>query len=490
VSTEKEAAPAAAAAGTTSGLLDEIISASRLPLDEEGRNSMSQAFGHLLGALNASKERKRVDLGAIDDLIADIDRKMSAQVDAILHDETFQAVESTWRGLKFLVDRTSFDAGNMVEILDVTKQELMDDFEDAPTKRQTKLCRTVFEHAYATHGGVPYGVMLGNYHFSPSTPDIALLTSISNVAADAHTPFISSAGPQFFGMDSFEGLPDKANIDTSKLKKWESFRNSDNANYVGLTLPRFMLRSPYDPVENPIAGNIFDYREDVSDSHEHYLWGNTAFAFGTRLTESFAKYRWCPNIIGPSSGGQVDNLPVHEFTHMGAVETKPPTEVSVSEPRELELANEGFIPLTYRMGSDNAAFFSANSVQKPKFFGNTPEGLAAQTNFRLGTQMPYLFMVTRLAHHIKIYQREKIGSSMSKADMQSELNNWVRQYVSDQEAPSAEIKAKRPFRSIELKVSEVPGEAGWYGVQMSLRPHLKYMGSYFDLSLVGSFQPS
>ncbi len=486
---EKEAAPAAAAEADTN-LLDEIITASRLPLDDEGRSTMSQAFGHLLSALQASKVRKKVDLSAIDALIADIDDKMSAQVDAIVHAEEFKTAESTWRGLKLLVDRTSFEADNIVEILDVTKQELKDDFEDAPTKRQTKLSRMVFEYAYATHGGVPYGAMLGDYYFSPSTPDIALLTKISNVAADAHTPFISSAGPGFFGLDSFEGLPDKASVDTSRLKKWAAFRASDNSNYVGLTLPRFMLRTPYDPINNPVSGNVFEYREDVSNSHEDYLWGNTVYALGTRLTESFTKYRWCPNIIGPTSGGQVNDLPIHEFTHMGAVETKPPTEVSLSEPRELELANEGFIALTWRKGSDNAAFFSANSVQKPRFYGNSDEGLAAQTNFRLGTQMPYLFMVTRLAHHIKIYQRERIGSSMSRSDMEFELNKWVKQYVSDQESPAAEIKAKRPFRSIELSVSEVPGEAGWYGVHMSLRPHLKYMGSYFDLSLVGSFKPN
>jgi type VI secretion system protein ImpC len=229
----------------------------------------------------------------------------------------------------------------------------------------------------------------------------------------------------------------------------------------------------------------FEYQETVSGSHEHYLWGNTAFAFATRLTDSFAKYRWCPNIIGPQSGGAVEDLPLHQFETFGEIETKIPTEVLISDRREYELAEEGFIALTMRKGSDNACFFSASSCQKPKYFGQSPEGKNAETNFKLGTQLPYMFVISRLAHYIKVIQRENLGSFKERIDLEKELNTWIRQYVSDQDSPQPGVRARKPLRQARVMVEDVPGEPGWYKVDMKVVPHIKYMGAFFTLSLVG-----
>ncbi len=485
MSTEKQSAAAGGADATT--LLDEIISSTHLPT--EFHQGAGVALGELMSAVLAGTESTRkIDVSAIDRLIAEIDGKLSAQVDEIMHHKEFQRVESAWRSLKYTVDHADAKENIIIEFFDTTKGELAEDFDMAPTLRESKLARVVFEESYAQFGGVPYASMIGNMAFNPSTPDMDLLRRISNVAAQAHAPFVGSAGPEFFGIQSFEGLPSRTSVSTDSLKKWQAFRESPNANFVGLALPRFLLRQPYDPIENPVKNGAFIYKEKVTDNHEKYLWGHASVAFGSVMAQSFAKYRWCANIIGPQSGGAVSDLPLHTFDSLGGEETKAPTEALISDVRELELANEGFIPLVWRKGTDNAAFFSASTARKNKMFGNTPEGKAAELNFKLGSNLPYLFMVTRLAHHIRMFQRERLGSSTSRSAMESELNNWARQYVSAQENPSAAIMAQRPFREVQLTVDDVPGEPGWYAVGMKLRPHFKYQGSYFDLSLVGTFE--
>jgi len=252
---------------------------------------------------------------------------------------------------------------------------------------------------------------------------------------------------------------------------------------VALTLPHFLLRLPYGQDTQPIKS--FNYNEDVSDGNDSFLWGNAAFAFASRITDSFAKYRWCANIIGPQGGGAVEDLPMYQYQAMGELQTKIPTEILVSERREFELAEEGFIALTMRKGSDNAAFFSANSVQKPKNFGNSKEGKTAELNYKLGTQLPYTFVISRLAHYIKVIQRENIGTWKERGDLERELNNWIRQYVADQDNPSPGVRSRRPLRQAEITVSDVEGDPGWYRVSLKVRPHFKYMGASFTLSLVG-----
>ncbi|OOF22945.1 type VI secretion protein [Salinivibrio sp. IB574] len=470
------------------GLLDEIMAQTRIAPSEEGYDVAKKGVAAFIENLIGNDQTKEpVNKSLVDQMLVELDKKISAQMDEILHEDSFQQMESAWRGLKLFVDRTDFRENNKVDILHVTKEELLDDFEFAPETTQSGLYKHVYSSGYGQFGGEPTGAIIGNYAFTPSTPDMKLLQYMGALGAMAHAPFISSVGPEFFGIESFEELPNikdvKSIFESPKYTKWRALRESEDARYLGLTAPRFLLRVPYDPTENPIKS--FVYHENVSQSHEHYLWGNTAFAFATRLTDSFAKYRWCPNIIGPQSGGAVEDLPVHVYESMGALQSKIPTEVLITDRKEFELAEEGFIALTMRKGSDNAAFFSANSIQKPKVFPNTKEGKEAETNYKLGTQLPYMMIINRLAHYIKVLQREQIGSWKERQDLERELNTWLKQYVADQENPPADVRSRRPLRAAKIEVADVEGNPGWYQVSLAVRPHFKYMGANFELSLVG-----
>lgn len=473
-------------------LLAQIISETNItPMDdgyEDARLGIGAVVEEMLKPVNADE---KVNKGMVDRMIADIDRRLGAFMDRILHHEDFQSLEAAWRGLKLLTDRTDFRENVIVEMLNVTKDELMDDFLDAPEITQSNLYKQVYTAEYGQFGGQPVGAMIGNYYFEPTAVDLRLLENMAKVATMAHAPFIGAASPTFFGLKgSFERLPALKDLQDifsgTRYTKWQSFRESEDARYVGLALPRFLLRQPYDPDENPVKA--FVYKENVDDDHGNFLWGNAAFAFATRITESFAKYRWAANIIGPRSGGAVEDLPVHLYESLGDIEMKIPTEVLISDRREYELAEQGFIALTMRKGSDNAAFFSANSCQKPKYFGISEAGRAAELNYRLGAQLPYLFIVSRLAHYIKVLQREHIGSWKERVDLERELNTWIRQFVADQENPSSDIRSRRPLREANIAVSDVEGDPGWYRVSMSIRPHFKYMGAYFTLSLVGKLE--
>ena len=470
------------------GILDRIIAETKLTPDDEAYDIAKRGVSAFIEELlKPQNENEPVKKAMVDRMIAEIDAKLSRQMDEILHHPQFQSLESAWRGLELLVERTNFRENIKLEILNASKQDLLDDFEDSPEVVQSGLYKHIYTAEYGQFGGQPVGALIANYYFDPSAPDVKTLQYVASVACMSHAPFIASAGPKFFGLETFTGLPDlkdlKDHFEGPQFTKWQSFREQEDARYVGLTVPRFLLRNPYDPEDNPVK--TFVYKENVANSHEHYLWGNTAYAFASRLTDSFAKFRWCPNIIGPQSGGAVEDLPLHHFESMGEIETKIPTEVLVSDRREYELAEEGFIALTMRKGSDNAAFFSANSAQKPKFFGISEEGKTAELNYKLGTQLPYMFIVNRLAHYLKVLQREQIGAWKERTDLELELNKWIRQYVADQENPSSEVRSRRPLRAAQVIVSDVEGEPGWYRVSLNVRPHFKYMGADFTLSLVG-----
>ncbi len=469
-------------------LIEDIVKLTKMKPSDFGYDVARKGVeAFLVEMLRPARAQERVERRLVDEMIVEVDRRLSLQLDEVLHQKDLQRLESTWRGLKLLVDKTDFRENNKIEILNVTKQDLIDDFEDAPEITKSGLYRLVYTAEYGQFGGKPIGAMIGNFDFGPGPQDMALLQKLASVSAMAHAPFIAAANSKFFGEDSFLPLPNlkdiKAIMEGPQYVKWRSFRESEDSRYVALTLPRFLLRLPYGPDSNPVKS--FNYEERVSASHEHYLWGNTSFAFATRLADSFAKYRWCPNIIGPQSGGAVEDLPMHQFESMGEIQTKIPTEVLISERREYELAEEGFIALTMRKDSDNAAFFSANSTQKPKFFGISAEGKAAETNYKLGTQLPYMFIISRLAHYIKVLQREQIGSWKEKADLELELNKWISQYVADMEAPSPAVRSRRPLRQAQIKVEDVEGDPGWYRVDLKVRPHFKYMGAFFTLGLVG-----
>ena len=469
-------------------LLGQILRETKLEPNDDGYDVAKKGVSAFISELlKPTQADRQVNGDAIDQMIAEIDSKLTAQVDEILHHEDVKKLESSWRSLKFLIDRTDFRQNIKVEMMNVAKDDLLTDFEDSPEVVKSGLYKHIYTAEYGQFGGEPVGAVVCNYTFGAGSQDIKLAQYCSSVGAMSHAPFIAGADPSMFGVESFEEIPNLKDMESifegPKYAKWKSFRESEDARYFALAMPRFMLRTPYGPESTPVKA--FNYEEVSGSETENYLWGNASFALATKLTDSFAKYRWCPNIIGPQSGGAVEDLPVHTFEAMGQLQSKIPTEVLVSDRKEYELAEQGFIGLTMRKGSDNAAFFSANSVQKPKFFGNTPEGKNAELNYKLGTQLPYMMIINRLAHYIKVLQRENIGSWKDRGELEAELNNWIRQYVSDQENPSADVRSRRPLRKASITVSDVEGEPGWYSVDMAVQPHFKYMGADFTLTLKG-----
>lgn len=471
----------------TESLLDQVMAETRLSPGDEGFDTARKGVEAFIGdLLKPSKSFDKVEKKLADDMIAAIDEKISSQLDAVIQADEFKKMESSWRGLKFLIDRTDFSQNIAIELISTTKDELIEDFEDAPDVTRSGLYKHVYSAEYGQFGGKPYAAIIGGYNVDPTAQDMKLLQDMASVSAMSHAPFVTAAGPKFFGLDSFKGMPALKDLESifegPQYVKWNGFRETDDSRNVALTVPRFMLRSPYGE-DNPVKE--FDYQEGIGTEFEKLCWGNATYAFAANMSRSFAKYRWCPNIIGPQSGGEVLDLPVYKYQENGETKIYSPTEVMLSDRQEFELAEQGFIGLIARKGTDNATFFSANSCQKAKFFGNTPEDKAAETNFKLGTELPYLFMIDRLAHYIKVLQREHIGSWKNKNDLDRELNNWVRQYVADQDNPPPEVRSRKPLREARIIVSDDEGNPGFYRVEMNVRPHFKYMGSSFTLSLAG-----
>ena len=469
-------------------LLEMMLNEAKVSPESEGYEIAREGIqAFITELLTPERKSAKVDKALVDSMIAEIDKRITVQLNEILHHEEFQALESSWRSLRYLIDQVDFRENVRVEVLNCSKDDLLEDFEDASDITKSGLYRIVYSAEYGTFGGSPFGMMLSTYSFGPGPQDVLLLQKCASVAAMAHAPFIGNAAPSMFGCESYEEITKlkdlQAIFEGPQYARWNAFRESDDARNVALTMPRFLLRLPYGP--DTLPTKRFNFQEDVTGHHDRYLWGPSSFAFATRVADSFAKWRWCPNIIGPQAGGAVENLPLHQYEAMGEIQTKCPTEVQLTERREYELAEQGFIGLTFRKGSNNAAFFSANSVQRPKLFGNTPEGKEAETNYRLATQLPYLFIVTRLAHYLKVLQREQIGSWKERPDLERELNNWIKQYVADMENPAPAVRSRKPLRQAKVTVEEVPGQPGWYRCGLQVRPHFKYMGAAFTLSLVG-----
>jgi type VI secretion system protein ImpC len=469
-------------------LLNEILAeTSKRPGEEAYEDAKRGVIAVVSQIVTRKADASTIDKALVDMFIAEIDVKLSGQIDEILHHPTFQKLESAWRGLKFLVDRVDFRENIRVELLNCSKEDLLHDFEDSPEVPKSGMYKIVYSAEFGTFGGRPYAAIFSNYEFSPQPQDIALLQKCASVATMAHAPFFAAAAPSFFGLKDYLNLPNikdiRALFEGPQYTKYNAFRDTEDARYVGLLLPRFLLRLPYGPGTVPVRA--FNYEEDVVAKHEAYLWGVATYAFATRLADSFAKYRWCPNIVGPQSGGTVENLVLHKYDAMGELQSKIPTEIMITEHREFDLAEQGFIALTYRKDTEDACFFSACSVQRPKTYPNTEEGRQAEMNFRLGTQLPYMFIISRISHYLKVLQREQIGTWKERLDLETELNAWLGQFVSNVEVAAPSVRARRPLRQAKVTVTEVPGSAGWYRVDLQVRPHLKYMGASFALTLVG-----
>lgn len=457
------------------------------PEEAGASQRVSRALNLLIHAVSDNQHTvEQVDKVLIDKVIGLLDRKISAQVNEILHNSEFQAMESAWTSLKFLVDRTNFRRNIKIEVLNVSKEELLHDFEEATETLQSGLFKHVYEQEYDQAGGEPFGGIIGNYEFGHKIPDIALLRNLAKVSAACHSPFIGSVGAEFFGLDSIEQLPllpDVApRLEQHEYIQWRGFRDTEDSRYIGLTLPRFLLREPYGPDTYPAKS--FHFEEDASgETHSRYLWGYASMAFAACLTRSFADNGWCVNIRGPQSGGLVEDLPMHFYEAAGETTYKIPTEVLISDRREFELSELGFIPLAFYKNKDYACFFSANSTQNPaEYIG--PDGDFATANSRLSSRLPYLFLTSRLAHYLKVIQRENIGAAKERDDLQIELEKWINTLVTEMPHPDAELKARCPLKEAQIEVKDIADNPGFYNVDMLVRPHFQIEGVNVSLSLV------
>jgi type VI secretion system protein ImpC len=366
----------------------------------------------------------------------------------------------------------------------VKKNELLKDLQKAPEFDQSALFKKVYEEEYGVFGGDPFGALLGDYEFGRGGQDMELLEKVSQVAAAAHAPFMTAASHEMFNLESFTQLDaprDLAKVfETTEYAKWKAFRDSEDSRYVALTAPRMLLREPYG--RNTVPLEAFDYEEGVDGStHDNYLWGNSAWALGSRVTQAFGKYGWCATIRGVESGGLVEGLPVHNFqTDSGDVAMKCPTETPITDRREKEMADLGFVPLVHCKGTPNAAFFSVQSAQKAKIYDND----AATANSRISAQLPYIFAVSRFAHYLKSMMRDKIGGFMSRTEAERFLNKWVNNYTIANDDAGFELKAKHPLKEARIEVAEVPGKAGAYRAVAFLRPHFQLDELAVSLRLV------
>lgn len=456
-------------------LLDKIIVEGKLARDDSqkefARDLVAEFVNSVLAEEGGTVGNDVVAL--INDKIAEIDDLLSAQLNEILHDPELQKLEATWRGLAFLVFNTETSTRLKLRILNITKDELLKDLEKAVEFDQSALFKKVYEEEYGTFGGNPYSMLMGDYEFGRHPNDVKLLELVSNVAAAAHAPFISAASPRLFDMDSFTelGVPrDLSKIfESMELVKWRSFRNSEDSRYVSLVLPHVLLRLPYGPDTKPVEGVNFVEDTDGRD-HKKYLWGNAAYVLTQRVTDAFAKHGWTAAIRGVEGGGKVEGLPAHTFrTDEGDVALKCPTEIAITDRREKELNDLGFISLVHCKGTDYAAFFGGQTANKPRLY-NTD---AANANARISAMLPYVLNASRFAHYIKVIMRDKVGSFMTKDNVQTFLNTWIMDYVLGKDDAGQELKAKYPLREARVDVFDVPGKPGAYRATVFLRPHFQ-----------------
>jgi type VI secretion system protein ImpC len=478
------AAPAKAAAEEGS-LLDQIVSQGRFNRDasslQRGKDLVKEFVNQVLdGQMTLTKDAE----ATISARIAQIDRLISIQLNEVIHHPSFQKLEATWRGIKYLLDQSETDDMLKIKVLNVSKKDLLRDLQRAPEFDQSALFKKAYEEEFGVYGGAPFAALLGDYEFGRGPEDIELLERIGQVASAAHAPFISSASPELLNLGDFTqlGAPrDMSKIfDSTEYAKWKSFRQSEDSRYVALTLPHILMRQPYGHDTKQIEA--FAYEEGVDGrDHSKYLWGNAAYGLAARLTNSFAKFGWCASIRGVENGGLVEGLTAHNFrTDEGDIALKCPTEVSVTDRREKELADQGFVPLVHCKGTDYAAFFSVQTVNKPKTY-DKPE---ANANAKLSSQLPYVLAMARFAHYLKAIMRDKLGSTMSRSQAEAYLNQWVTNYVVADDNASAAAKASKPLREARIEVMEVPGNAGALRAVAFLKPHFQLDELTVSLRLV------
>jgi type VI secretion system protein ImpC len=474
------------------GLLDQIVEEGKVGTDaatrERGKSLVKEFINQVLeGEVSISKDTEAM----INARVAQIDHLISIQLNEILHQPQFQKLEASWRGLKYLLSQSETSVMLKIRVMNVSKKELLRDLQRAPEFDQSALFKKIYEEEFGVFGGEPFAAMIGDYEFSKHPEDLELLEKVSNVAGAAHAPFLTAASSQLMNMDSFTQLDQPRDIakifDTTEYAKWKGFRQGEDSRYVGLCVPHVLMRLPYGRDTAPV--DAFSYEEGVDGTdHTKYLWGNAAYAMGTRLTNAFALYGWCAAIRGVEGGGLVEGLPAHTFrTDEGDVALKCPTEIAITDRREKELADQGLIPLVHCKGTDKAAFFSVQSANKPKLYDTD----AANANARLSAQLPYIMATCRFAHYLKAMMRDKIGSFTSRDEIQKFLNRWISQYVTTDDTATQSTKAKYPLRDARVDVEEVKGKPGVYRAVAFLRPHFQLDELTVSLRLVASLpQPA
>ena len=458
------------------------------PKSDEAKGAVEQAVRTLAEqALSQTKLIGNDVVKSIEAMIAELDRKLSEQINLVLHHPDFQQLEGAWRGLHYLVNNTETDEQLKIRFMNVSKSDLGKTLKryKGTSWDQSPIFKKIYEAEYGQFGGEPFGCLVGDYYFDHSPPDVELLGELSKNAAAAHTPFIAGTSPTVMQMDSWQELANPRDLtkifSTPEYASWRSLRESDDARYIGLAMPRFLARIPYGAKTSPVEE--FDFEEDTGAAdHNRYTWANAAYAMATNITRSFKMYGWCSRIRGVESGGAVEGLPVHSFpTDDGGVDMKCPTEIAISDRREAELAKNGFMPLLHRKNSDFAAFIGAQSLQKPAEYDD-PDATA---NANLAARLPYLFSCCRFAHYLKCIVRDKIGSFKERDEMQRWLQSWIMNYVDGDPAHSSETtKASKPLAAAEVIVEEVEGNPAYYTSKFFLRPHYQLEGLTVSLRLV------
>ena len=478
----------AGAAAIEADQLGSLLQKEFKPKTDQARAAVEMAVRTL--AEQALRETAVVSddvIGTIKAIIAEIDHTLTEQINVILHHEKFQQLEGSWRGLQFLVSNTESDEMLKIRVLNISKKDLGRTLKKykGVAWDQSPLFKRLYEEEYGQLGGEPYGCLVGDYHFDHTPPDVELLGQVAQIAAAAHAPFIAGAGPSLMGMDSWQQLANPRDLakifSAPDYAAWRSLRDSEDAKYIGLAMPRFLARLPYGVRTSPVEE--FDFEEQTgSGDHSKYTWANSAYAMAVNVNRSFKDYGWCTRIRGVESGGAVDGLPVHTFpSDDGGVDMKCPTEIAISDRREAELANCGLMPLIHRKNTDVAAFIGAQSLQKTAEYTDAD----ATANARLSARLPYLFASCRFAHYLKCMVRDKIGSFKERSDMERYLSDWIKGYVlGNPEDAGDTLKAQKPLAGAEVKVQEVEGNPGYYSARFFLRPHYQLEGVNVTLSLV------
>ena len=458
------------------------------PKTDEAKSAVEQAVQTLAATALANTNIVSNDaLKSIQAMIAALDKKLTEQVNLIIHHEDFQKLESAWRGLHYMVNNTETDENLKIRVMNISKQDLGKTLKrfKGTAWDQSPIFKKMYEEEYGQFGGEPFGCLVGDYYFDHTPPDVELMAEMAKIAAAAHAPFLAAAAPTVMQMESWQELANPRDLtkifQTPEYAAWRSLRESDDARYLGLCMPRFLARQPYGAKTSPVEE--FDFEEDTAGgNHNNYSWCNAAYAMATNINRSFKEYGWCSRIRGVESGGAVQNLPTHTFpSDDGGVDMKCPTEISISDRREAELSKNGFLSMIHRKNSDFAAFIGGQSLQKPAEYDD-PDATA---NAALAARLPYLFATCRFAHYLKCIVRDKVGSFKGREAMGTWLNDWISNYVDGDPINSSEItKAERPLAAAEVVVEEVEGAPGYYTSKFFLKPHYQLEGLTVSLRLV------